>query len=279
MLTLVVALGLLVALAGCGDDESSTDGPDATDTTSGPGDTEPAPVTEEVTVEALDGRTFVSQQVEGYDLVDGSAINLSFDGDMLGANAGCNQMTSSYELDATTLRWSGTPAATMMACEDALMTQDQWLAELLTAGAQARLEANTLTLSADAVTITLLDESEASPDQPIVGTVWTLDSVITGETVASVPTDVGPPTLTFTEDARVEVYAGCNRGSGGAEVAADGSTITFEPIATTRMACSPDAMDLEASVLAVLDGEVAAEVDGGSLTLTKGDAGLVYRAG
>jgi heat shock protein HslJ len=279
MLTVVLAVGLLVAVAGCGDDDASTDADDTSSTTGAPGATEPAPSPEALTADALDGRTFVSQQVEGYDLVESSVITIGFDGDMLGANAGCNQMSSSYEIDNTTLRWTGTPAATMMACDDALMAQDQWLTGLLTAGVEASLDATTLTLVSGDVTITLLDEQEASPDQPIVGTAWTLDSVISGETVASVPAEVGVPTLTFTEGGTVEVYAGCNRGSGGVEVAADGSVITFEPIATTRMACSPDAMDLEASVLAVLQGEVTAAVDGDSLTLTNGDAGLVYRAG
>jgi heat shock protein HslJ len=273
----LAVVGVLAGLAACGSDDE-----DGTTTTTEPstGATEPALVETELTPEALAGRTFLSQEVEGYELVPDSTITIGFEGtDVLGANAGCNQMSSSYELDGATLRWTGVPAATMMACPDELMAQDTWLTELLTAGMEATLDGTTLTLVGDGVTIVLLDEQEASPDQPIVGTAWTLDSIIANEAVSSVPADVGPPTLTIAEDGATEVYAGCNRGGTAATIADDGSTITFGPIATTKMACEPAASEVEAAVLAVLDGEVDASVDGDQLTLTKGDAGLVYRAG
>ena len=44
----------------------------------------------------LQGGTFVSTAVEGFTLVDGTTITLTFDGTNLGANAGCNQLGSSW---------------------------------------------------------------------------------------------------------------------------------------------------------------------------------------
>ena len=48
------------------------------------------------------------------------------------------------------------------------------------------------------------------------------------------------------------------------------------PSRSTRRLCPDGGSDLEAAVLAVLDGEVQASVDDGRLTLTNGDLGLVY---
>ncbi len=272
VLASLAVAAVVLGLAACGsdDDSSSTTEPSS-------GATEPAPAETDLSADALDGRTFTSTDVEGKELVDGSTLTFSFEGDMLGVNAGCNQQTTSYEIDGTTLRWTGVPAATMMACSDELMAQDTWVTELLTAGVEASLEGASLTMVSGGVTV--VAEEQAAEELPIVGTAWALESITTGETVSSVPVDVEAPTLSFADDGTVEVYAGCNRGGTTATIAEDGSTITFDPIATTKMACSPAAMDLEAQVLAVLDGEVQASTADGQLTLTNGDTALTYTAG
>ncbi len=46
----------------------------------------------------------------------------------------------------------------------------------------------------------------------------------------------------------------------------------------TKMACEGDAMQVENSVVAVLDGEVDYAIEGSQLTITNGDQGLIYRA-
>jgi heat shock protein HslJ len=129
------------------------------------------------------------------------------------------------------------------------------------------------------VTIELLDEQEAVPDQPLVGTTWTLDTIIDGETASSVPAGIEAPTLEIADDGTVAVFTGCNRGNGTAEVADDGATITFGPLAITKMLCPDGGSEVEAQVLTVLDGEVQVELDGDQLTLTKGDQALGFRAG
>ena len=55
--------------------------------------------------------------------------------------------------------------------------------------------------------------------------------------------------------------------------------MTFGPIATTRMACEPAAMQVEQQVLAVLTGTATFAIDADALTLTNGAGGLVARAG
>lgn len=272
--TLAVALVSVLALiaAGCGQEDDVT----ADDTTTVPA----ADGGSELGADALEGRTFLSQSVTGYELAPGGeTIRLTFEEGRLGASAGCNQMSSDVEVSADAIRWVGEPMSTMMGCSEELMAQDTWLSGLLVAGMDAELDGSALVLAADDVTIELLDEQEAVPDQPLTGTTWTLETLIDGETASSVPAEVEAPTLEIADDGSVAVFGGCNRGSGQAEVADDGTAITFGPLATTRMMCPEGGSDVEAQVLAVLDGEVQVELDGDSLTLTKGDQALGFRAG
>ena len=80
----------------------------------------------------------------------------------------------------------------------------------------------------------------------------------------------------YDDDGNAAVFTGCNSGSTTVEVA--DATLTFGPIAMTKMACPGAASELEATVTTVLDGEVDYTVDGDTLTITKGSQGLVYRA-
>jgi heat shock protein HslJ len=265
---LAVAAAAALVLVACGSDGDVT----------ADGGAEPAPAP--LSAEALEGRTFISQMVTGHDLAEGGeTIRLTFEEGRMGASAGCNQMGSTYEIEGTRLSWTGEPMSTMMGCSEELMAQDDWLAKLLVGGVDATLDGPELVLVADDVTIVLLDEQEAVPDEPLTGTTWTLDTIIEGETASSVPAGVTPPTLEIAEDATVQVFTGCNRGNGTAEVGDDGTAITFGPLATTRMLCPDGGSDVEAQVLAVLDGEVQVELDGDQLILSKGDRALGFRAG
>ena len=120
-----MALGLvaLVALAGCGSDgsEGSSDGGPTT-TKPSTSATEPASTAAAPTTDDLDGRTFVSSSVTGYDLVADSQISLSFDGARMGANAGCNQSSGGYSIADGTLKWDGPAATTQMARNTIAMT-------------------------------------------------------------------------------------------------------------------------------------------------------------
>jgi heat shock protein HslJ len=114
-------VGAVLLVGGCGDD---SDG-DAEDP-GGEGDG---------TVELAD-KTFVSNEVEGYELVEGTEVALVFEDDGLSVSAGCNTMSAPYVHEDGKVTWSGEPAATMMACDEALMEQDAWLAGLFTEGVE-----------------------------------------------------------------------------------------------------------------------------------------------
>jgi heat shock protein HslJ len=249
---------------------ASTTDPKAATTTTDPKattTTDPSNVTE------LDG-AFTSTSTEGYELVADTELTLTFDGDQLSVNAGCNTMGSAYTLEAGVLTWTGVPRATMMACSDDLMAQDTWITDLLTEGVEVEASDGgaTLTLTSGDVVITLAGVASS----PITGTTWTLDGTIANDAVSSLPAGVDAPTLTIDEDGTAAVFAGCNRGSTTVDVAE--STLTFSPVAVTKMACSGAAAQVEAQVLAVLDGEVEYAIDGDVLSITSGTDGLMYRA-
>lgn len=220
----------------------------------------------------LDGRTFLSRAVSGRALVAGSTIRLSFKAGSISASAGCNSMSGTYSVDGNVLR-VGMMATTEMACQEPLMAQDRWLADLLD-GATIALDGNTLTLAKGGVTVTLVDRVVADPDRPLLGTRWIVDGLISGEAVSSVPVGV-IAALTF-DAGQVAVETGCN--SGGGSVTITDRTIAFGSITLTKKGCPRPGTAVELAVTAVLQGQVGYTIEAGRLTLTAGERGLLLRA-
>ena len=272
-----LSAAVVVALAACGADESDAPTTTAAAATSAVPETSAAATTTTTTprslTDGLTGTTFESTAVSGYTLVPGSVVTLTFDAVNLGANAGCNTMTGAWSVEGDVLE-VGDMAQTMMACEpSALMDQDTWLAALLTSSPTLALDGETLTITAEGATVTL----QSVADQELEGVTWTAQATIGNEAVSTIPLGVRPPTLTFS-DGEVLVDTGCNTGSGTYTL--DGESVTFGPIALTRMACTePDGQQVEATVLTVLDGTATVEIDADVLTLRNGSVGLEMRAG
>ena len=265
-----VAVLATFVLAGCG----SSDSDGATSTTKPDAGSKASTTTTEVAGSGeLDGMRFAATDVTGYEPAGDTNLTLAFDDGQLSVNAGCNTLGSAYELADGTLTWTGEPRATMMACPEDLQAQDTWLTDLFTAGVTAELDGGTLTLTSDDVTITL----EEVADAPLTATAWSLDGTIENEAVSSLPADAKAPTLTIGEDGTAQIFTGCNTGSTTVEIAE--TTLTFAPMAMTRMACEADATALEQAVTTVLDGEATFTIDGETLTIMNGTAGLTYRAG
>jgi heat shock protein HslJ len=125
-LALLTLLGASLALSGCGDY---------------PGD--------------IEGREYESTEVRGHELVEGSTITMTFEEGRISAQAGCNTLNGAATWDDGTLEVAEPLASTMMACDEALMEQDQWLSEFLTSGPAIEIDGDTVTLGDDANGITL----------------------------------------------------------------------------------------------------------------------------
>ena len=227
----------------------------------------------------LAGKEFVAAKVTdgGQDLplVPGTKLRLSFSATEIGASAGCNHMGGTYRIDGGRLI-VGNLGTTDMGCDPDLMAQDQWLGEILGAGPAVSLVVNDLVLHAGSVRITFVDREIAEPDAKLVGPTWTVESIIAGDAVASVPAEP-VATLVFREGGTLEVNAGCNRGSGTWMAVAGG--IEVGPLTLTKMACEKDGAALESAVLGVLEaGTIGAQIDSSLMTLTAGNQGLMLRA-
>ncbi len=257
----VLALGLLVGACGSGS-SSASDGSSVSGSA--------------VTAADLDGSTFESTGIEGHDLVAGSTVRLTFEHGSMSANAGCNTMSGTYVVGDGRLAWTGHPMTTMIGCPEDLMAQDTWLSDLLVQGADATLDGDDLTLVSGDVTLRLRRQT-AEPAPALLGKTWTVTEIITGKSVASLPSGAETPTLDIGSDGEVRLFTGCNRGR--TTVTTDGDSAEFAPAGITRMACPSPADQIEQSVLMALDGKVAVTVDGSTATLTNGRHGLVLQAG
>ena len=256
---LPVLLGTLLLLASCG-------------TTATPGG-EVGP--------DVDGRAFVSTGVtfDGADhpLVPGSVIRLSFAAGRLSVNAHCNTMSDEVRFDGTRMKLAGSLAMTEMGCPEPLMSQDRWLADLLTTGGDVTVRGDVLTFASAGTTITMQDSRTATPDAPLVMTEWALDTIVEGDVASNVPTGLTASLSFGSGRSKAFVQTGCNTGSG--EVAISPATLTFGALDLTKRDClDPSAMAVESAIVAVLQGDVAYVVAGRTLTLTNGDRSLSFRA-
>ena len=276
VVAMVVGVGLVVG--GCGGDDVTVDGPGVAEPsgdTGGGGE--------------LAGRTFLSAAVtdggQPRDLVPGTRIEVTFREDgRLGARAGCNSIDGTPTITAERITLAD-GAITEMACSPAHTEQDSWLHDLFSGGLTYALDGDRLTLTADTTTIELVDREIAEPDRPLEATVWTLDGMIDGDAVSSVPGDIAA-TVTFDPDAGTVAVegTGCNGGGGDYTPAADPDASTGEltvgPLAWTRMACGEPSASVEAALGAVLDGTISYQVEAATLVLSHpGGQGLTLRAG
>ena len=230
-----------------------------------PGSGTPGPI-------AIDGHTYFSTGSTGVTLVPGSRVTLMFKAGQISASAGCNSMGGGYTLTGDRLTTAGM-FMTEMACAEPLMKQDQWLATFI-ADVKVTQDGNTLTLDdGKGTTLTLLDKEVATPDQPIEGTLWVLDGIVTGDSVSSVPQGVTASIRIV--DGNLELNAGCNKGGGPVTVAAD--ALTFGPLVLTKMACEGPGAAVEGAMTAVLKGTVPYSIDADSLTLDAGANGLMFK--
>ena len=102
------------------------------------------------------------------------------------------------------------------------------------------------------------------------GATWTLVS-LGGQPL---PTDARPPTAVF-DGVRVSGLGGCNRYTGQIHETAPG-TITVSPLAATKMACPPPAMDVESRYFAILAQVTQYRLAGSRLVLSGPSGELTF---
>ena len=93
------------------------------------------------------GRTFVSTEVRGHDLVEGTSVNLSFEPDQVSVSAACNTFTGPASRNDGTLAIN---ADSLGRDDDGLppelQSQDDWLTGFLRPLLPLKLDGSTLTI-------------------------------------------------------------------------------------------------------------------------------------
>ena len=229
---------------------------------------------------ALIGRTFVSTEVTGTPIPGDGPLVVEFpQPGRIAATAGCNRAVGDVNLADGVMR-TDRLASTMMACPPPKDGADAWLSGLFDTDPQWSVDGDVLTLTGDAVTVSLTDKKIVDPDRPLTGTEWVATTLYTADaSTTSTALETSAPTLTVSESGSVSGSTGCNRFTGTAQVG-DG-TLTFGPLGTTRMACpDPEVTAIENHVLAVLAGETTYEIDAATMRITapNGVDGLGFTA-
>jgi heat shock protein HslJ len=270
--SVVIPLLLAVACGGTAQDSDPNGDGDGDGDSNGDGDGDGASASLE---EALESRTFVLVSAEGYTPVSDTTVSISFEDGVLGFSAGCNGHAAEFDFDEDVLV-ADNFGSTDIACASELHDQDAWLAEFLSERPTATLDGAQLTLQTETATLVLVDEDGSTVPAPLVGTVWEVRA-LTERNSASGGFDVAP-TVTFAPDGTVEVFTGCNTGSGGYEITGD--TISFpQGIGYSEADCPDSSLSLvEEHIQAVFtDGEVTYSLDDESLTIERGDIGVTAR--
>ena len=167
----------------------------------------------------------------------------------------------------------GEIARTDMGCEDALMTQDEWLMDFVMAGPSLLLDGDTLTLTGTDATLIFLNADVVVPDAALVGSLWTVDTYIDGQSSTTFNL-AKPATLLLKQDGTINAFTGCN--DGGGNYKHTDSEITFSDVYYTRMACADaDVAKAESFMIGVVaSGTSTYAIDGKRLTITLGDQGI-----
>jgi heat shock protein HslJ len=112
------------------------------------------------------------------------------------------------------------------------------------------------------------------PNASLTGTVWLLDSLISGDAVSS--TVGGRVTLELSPDGLISGSTGCREFSGTYSINGNQVQVTLDPYDT--VGCAEGVADQDAHVLAVISNEFSIAISGTTLTLNVGNKGLSYRA-
>lgn len=224
----------------------------------------------------LEGREFLLDSAQGFSPVAETTVRLHFDRDEEGSRFGfyadCNHHSGVYEIRDGRLLVLGF-GSTEIGCDEPRSTQDRFLSDFFVAGPELALDGDTLTFTGESATLVFLDREVADPDRPLTGRLWTVDTFLTADAASNRPL-AAAPTVRFDDDGTLEVFSGCNTGTGAFTQTPGG--VRIEGIAYTGEGCSDvAAADAAAHVQAVLsDGEVRAEIEANRLTLMHGELGL-----
>ena len=205
----------------------------------------------------------------------GYTVTIAFEDGRVSGQA-CNMYGGDYRLDDDGSLTLSAMAMTEMACQEPMMTLEADYHAALAQVRNAAVAQGELTLSGDGAELVYTRVPPVG-DADLVGTRWTLTTLILGDAASSV---VGEGWLQLNPDGTVRGNTGCRGFDGRYEV--NGDRLSITNLVTEDNACEPLAAEQDATVLDLLRGGISYRIEGRQLTLTGagivGGPGLAYSA-
>jgi heat shock protein HslJ len=218
-------------------------------------------------------RDFVLEDATGYEPVANTVIRVKFSDSELSFSAGCNLYSAAYEIENNVIVVKEM-GSTDMGCNAEYATQDEWLSKFFESKPTLTVSGDKLSISSDDATLTFLDREVAEPDQALLGTLWTIDTLVEGEAASSIVSTLEKPAVTFDKKGRVVIETGCNTGAG--TFAATDNELTFNDVSFTKSTCTTS----EATALVehledvFSDGTANYSIEAARLSIERGDIGI-----
>lgn len=258
---------LLALLAACGGDSVVGSG-DAGDSSSPP-----------------DKSNFVATSVtEGgveRPLVDGTQIEIHFDGGRIGASAGCNLISGNFSVNGQGVLTVTDVIMTERGCDAPRHAQDEFVASFLASGPTFTVVSDdAIRLSTSDVVMAFVDEAVANPPLPLLGTEWEVDGFFDASVANSFNVDT-PALIQFLDESTAVGFDGCTEFTIDIEVddaAQSSGTLRFGGILDDAPA---DCVDVAYAyrVSTSIRGEASYVIDADRLTLTASNGvGIDFRA-
>lgn len=211
----------------------------------------------------LAGTRWMMTSLNGRQPLPATTISLEFvDESTAGGTSGCNNYSSSYELDGIRISF-GPMAGTLKACPELVMAQEQAYRQALADAAFYEVSDQGLALF-DANTTQLATFEAAATG--LAGTAWDVISYNNGKG-GVVSVKIGSElTAVFAEDGQMSGSAGCNDYFGA--YTTDGDAISIGPLASTRKLCADEeVMAQETAYLAALETAATYKITGSSMEM------------
>jgi heat shock protein HslJ len=204
-------------------------------------------------------------------LLADAQVSLQIEGTEVGGTAACNIYGGTLERDGDAVSFSALTMTEMGCDEPRMALESAYIAALADVGTAVR-DADRLSLTGPNVELGFR-LSVPPADASLAGTRWVLESLVSGDAVASV---IDMPTIEFGDDGVVTGDTGCRGFDGSYQL--DGTILAIDDLVVEDVACAADLTAQDEHVLAVLGGEMTLTIDGDRLSVAAGESGLDYRA-
>jgi heat shock protein HslJ len=196
-----------------------------------------------------------------------AVVTIEFADGQVGGRAACNSYGGAYEASDDGSIAFESFSVTEMACDEPLMALEAAYLAALSGVTGFGVEGN-LALTGGDVT---LEFNVVLPPQPLplVGTLWTLTTMGSGDTVSSTIAGTNT-TAELASDGTITGKADCNRYHGtyteGTHTES-GGLLSFSALSSTERICAEDVMGQGSTFLAAMEKVAAFEIEGSQMRL------------